>query len=173
MQAPPVGPELLIGTLEFLTALRVQLEAYRPLRPQAASRQEEIERSEARRAAEEGILKLTAEWQERMARARQAQEAATAAHGAEPAVEEEEPPTGKEADGDPAAIEALTADRDRLQAELNTLREENGRLRSSNEQLRAESGRRNDETSKLNDLVARSRRTEEQWRQAYPPSGGW
>ncbi|MCY4638650.1 MAG: Arm DNA-binding domain-containing protein [Acidobacteria bacterium] len=72
LQAPPVGPELLIGTLEFLTALRVQLEAYRPLRPQAASRQEEIERSEARRAAEEGILKLTAEWQERMARARQA-----------------------------------------------------------------------------------------------------
>ena len=59
LQAPPGGPELLIGTLEFLTALRVQLEAYRPLRPQAASRQEEIERSEARRAAEEGILKLT------------------------------------------------------------------------------------------------------------------
>ena len=37
LQAPPVGPELLIATLEFLTALRVQLEAYRPLRPQAAS----------------------------------------------------------------------------------------------------------------------------------------
>ena len=51
LQAPPGGPELLIGTLEFLTALRVQLEAYRPLRPQAGSRQEEIERSEARRAA--------------------------------------------------------------------------------------------------------------------------
>ena len=98
LQALPGGPELLIGTLEFLTALRVQLEAYRPLRPQAASRQEEIERSEARRAAEEGILKLTAEWQDRMARARQAQEAATAAQRAEPAVDEEEPPTGKEAD---------------------------------------------------------------------------
>ena len=170
LQAPPGGPELLIGTLEFLTALRVQLEAYRPLRPQAASRQEEIERSEARRAAEEGILKLTAEWQDRMARARQAQEAATAAQRAEPAVDEEEPPTGKEADGDPAAIEALTAERDRLQAELNTLREENGRLGSSNEELRAESGRRDDETSKLNDLVARSRRTEEQWRQVYVES---
>ena len=170
LQALPGGPELLIGTLEFLTALRVQLEAYRPLRPQAASRQEEIERSEARRAAEEGILKLTAEWQDRMARARQAQEAATAAQRAEPAVDEEEPPTGKEADGDPAAIEALTAERDRLQAELNTLREENGRLRSSNEELRAESGRRDDETSKLNDLVARSRRTEEQWRQVYVES---
>ena len=95
LQAPPGGPEVLIGTLEFLTALRVQLEAYRPLRPQAASRQEELERSEARRAAEEGILKLTAEWRERMARARQAQEAATAARRSEPAVEEEEPPAGR------------------------------------------------------------------------------
>ena len=140
------------------------------MRPQAASRQEELERSEARRAAEDGILKLTAEWQERMARARQAQDAATAAHGAEPAVEEEEPPAGKQADADPAAIESLTAERDRLQAELETLREENGRLRSSNEELRAESGRRDDETRKLNDLIVRSRRTEEQWRQAYVES---
>ena len=170
LQAPPSGPELLIGTLEFLTTLRVQLEAYRPLRPQAASRQEEIERSEARRAAEDGILKLTADWQDRMARARQAQDAATAAQRAEPAVEEEEPPTGKQVDGDPAAIEALTADHDRLQAEVNTLREENGRLRSNNEELLAESGRRDAETRKLNDLIARSRRTEEQWRQAYVES---
>ena len=61
LQAPRGGPEPLIGTLEFLTALRVQLEAYRPLWPQAASRQEELERSEARRAAEDGILELTAE----------------------------------------------------------------------------------------------------------------
>ena len=170
LQAPSVGPEVLIGTLEFLTALRVQLEAYRPLRPQAASRQEELERSEARRAAEEGILKLTAEWRERMARARQAQEAATAARRAEPAVEEEEPPTGTQADADPAAVEVLTAERDRLQAELHTLREENGRLLDSNEELRAESGRRDDETRKLNELIARSRRTEEQWRQAYVES---
>ena len=83
------------------------LEAHRPLRPQAASRQEELERSEARRAAEDGILELTAEWQERMARARQAQEAATAAHGAEPAVEEETPPAAKQTDADPAAIASM------------------------------------------------------------------
>ena len=170
LQAPPVGPELLIATLEFVTALRVQLEAYRPLRPQAASRQEELERSEARRAAEEGILKLTAEWRERMARARQAQDAATAAGRAEPAVDAEEPPTGTQGDADPAAVEALTAERDRLQAELHTLREENGRLRGSNAELRAESGRRDEETRKLNDLIVRSRRTEEQWRQAYVES---
>ena len=140
------------------------------MRPQAASRQEELERSEARRAAEEGILKLTAAWRERMARARQAQDAATAARRAEPAVEEEEPPTGKQADADPAAVESLTAERDRLQAELSALREENGRLRGSNAELRAESGRRDEETRKLNELVARSRRTEEQWRQAYVES---
>ena len=170
LQTPPGGPELLIGTLEFLTTLRVQLEAYRPLRPQAASRQEEIERSEARRAAEDGILKLTAEWRDRTARARQAQDAATAAERAEPAVEQEEPPAGKQAGGDPAAIEASAADHDRLQGEVNTLREENGRLRSNNEVLRAESGRRDAEIGKLNDLIARSRRTEEQWRQAYVES---
>ena len=105
-----------------------------------------------------------------MARARQAQDAATARQQAEPASEEEEPPAGTQADGEPAAIEALRADHDRLQAEVNTLREENGRLRSSNQELRAESGRRDAETRKLNDLIARSRRTEEQWRQAYVES---
>ena len=57
-----------------------------------------------------------------------------------------------------------------MQAELETLREENGWLRSSNEELNAESGRRDDETRKLNDLIVRSRRTEEQWRQAYVES---
>ncbi len=169
LQAPPGGPELLIGTLEFLTALRVQLEAYRPLRPQAASRQQELERCETRRAAEDGILKLTAEWRERMARARQAQEAATAAHGAEPAIEEEAP-AGTQADADATDVEALTAERDRLQTELHALREENARLRSSNAELRAESERRDDEARKLNELIARSRRTEEQWRQAYVES---
>ena len=168
LQAPPGGPELLIGMLEFLAALRVQLEAYRPLRPQAASRQEELERSEARRAAEDGILKLTAEWRERMARARQAQEAATAADGAEPAIEEA--PAGTQADADATDVEALTAERDRLQTELHALREENARLRSSNAELRAESERRDDEARKLNELIARSRRTEEQWRQAYVES---
>ena len=130
----------------------------------------ELERSEARRAAEEGILKLTAEWRERMARARQAQDAATAAGRAEPAVDAEEPPKGTQADADPAAVAALTAERDRLQAELHTLREENGRLRGSNAELRAESGRRDEETRTLNELVVRSRRTEEQWRQAYVES---
>ena len=167
LQAPPSAPELLIGTLEFLTAVGVRLEAYRSLRAQAASRQEEIERSEARRAAEDGILTLTAERQKRMAHARPAQDAAKAAHEAEPAVDEEEPPARKQADEDFLAIEALTAERDRLQAELTTLREENGRLRSSNEQLRAERGRRDEETRRLNDLIVRGRRTEEQWRQAY------
>ena len=140
------------------------------MRPQAAFRQEELEPSEARRPAKEGILKLTAEWRERMARARQAQDAATAAGRAEPAVDAEEPPTGTQADADPAAVEALTAGRDRLQAELHTLREENGRLRSSNEELRAESGRRDDEAGKLNELVVRGRRTELAHRQ---PRFGW
>ena len=92
-----------------------------------------------------------------MARARQAQDAATAVGRAEPAVDAEDPPTGTQADADPAVVEALTAERDRLQAELHTLREENGRLRGSNAELRAESGRRDDETRKLNELVARSR----------------
>ena len=32
--------------------------------------------------------------------------------------------------------------------------------------MNVESGRRDDETRKLNDLIVRSRRTEEQWRQA-------
>ena len=36
--------------------------------------------------------------------------------------------------------------------------------------MNAESGRRDDETRKLNDLIVRSRRAEEQWRQAYVES---
>ena len=47
------------------------------------------------------------------------------------------------------------------------LREENRRLRQNNRELRAGSAGRDAEVSALNDEIARSRRTEEQWRRAY------
>ena len=57
-------PRLAGPPLELLRTLHDELEAYRPVRPQAASRDEEIQRSEARRQCEDGILRLVAGWDE-------------------------------------------------------------------------------------------------------------
>ncbi len=90
-------PRLADPAHALVVALRDALEAYQPVRPQAASRDEELQRSEARRLREDDILGLVAEWEE-----------LTAQPG--PA---EKPAPEADAEGDqPAADPAGTADED-------------------------------------------------------------
>ena len=163
---PEAMPTALLATLTHLSALEMKLEAYSPLRPQAASRENEIERAEARRAAEEGILTLTRNWESALKAAEKAQQSDDDADG-EHAVEEDEAPSGAPSDADPPAGGPDAGEHERILAEL---REENRRLRQNNRELRAGSAGRDAEVSALNDEIARSRRTEEQWRRAYVES---
>ena len=174
-RAAPAGPELTIATLKFLEALRGKLNAYRPLRPQAPSRDEEIERAAARLAAEEDTLQLVSDWRELVARADEKNEAGTETDDLGETAVNGEAGTVEGAAADPAEFDALQDEHERVQAEMTALREENGRLRKNNEELRAQSARAlgaqcDGEVESLKDEITRSRRAEEQWRQAYVES---
>ena len=169
-RAAPGGPELAIVTLKFLEALRGKLEAYRPLRPQAPSRGEELERAAARLAAEEDILGLVNDWRELVARPDEKDETGTEPAELEETVGGGEAGPAEDTGADAGESDALKDEHERVQAELAALREENGRLRKDNEELRAQSARRDGEYEALKDESARSRRAEEQWRQAYVES---
>ena len=166
---PPTTPQAVLAALTFLSTLETKLEAYHPLRPQAALRDDEIERAEARRAAEEGILALTDSWKGTLALAEEAQEAEDDADD-EPAVDDDDAQPETQPDAGPATAAPEAAEHERLLAETVSLREEHQRLRQSNEELRASSASHDAEVSVLNDEIARSRRTEEQWRRAYVES---
>ena len=160
-------PALTGSALPFLIYLEVTLEEYEPLRPQAASRAEELERSLKRGECEDAILGAVDAWRERVAQpdppeedtfgkeadAGSAHPASGAAHGADA---EAEPASGVPGDEDDATrreIEALREDRERLEADNRTLREEKALG--------------DDEAERLREEVSRSRRMEEHWRRAY------
>ncbi len=162
--AAPATPEGTAAALTFLAALETRLAEYRPLRPQASSRGEEIERAGARQAAEEDILALARNWESTLALAEEAWEA-------DAGDEDEENDQHAGADDDrQASTPADGADGEGPQGESSSLREENHRLRRRNEALEARSAEHDGEIGALNDEIARARRTEEQWRRAYVES---
>ena len=62
-----VRPLLAGPAVDLARTLRSRLEAYQPVRPQAASRDEELQRSVERRQREDDILRLVADWDELLA----------------------------------------------------------------------------------------------------------
>lgn len=160
-------PALTGSVLPLLIFLEVSFEEYEPIRPQAPSRDEELERSVQRRESEDAILAAVDAWRERVAKPdppeedgsgkeADAGEARAASGAADRAVAETRPPSLASVNGDDATrreIEALREDRERLEADNRTLREEKAVG--------------DEETGRLREEVARSRRMEEHWRRAY------
>lgn len=153
-------PRLAGPALDVLGTLRDELQAYQPIRPQAASRDEELQRSVERRQREEDILRLVADWEELLAQP---------SPGEEPAPETGDPGSARTVD-DPAGTvdEDHEADEhDQVQHELALLRDKNNRLQEENRGLRSEKAQRDQEIDRLKDELSRSRMTEEQWRRTY------
>ena len=160
-------PALTGSALPFLIFLEVSFEAYEPIRPQAPSRDEEIERSVKRGECEDAILASVEAWRERVAGPDppvedasgieadtvEARPASTAADGADM---ETEPGSGAPADEDDAVLREVAA-----------LRRARERLKEDNRALRAEKAQRDDEAGRLREEVSRSRSMEEHWRRAY------
>ena len=159
-------PALTGSALPLLIFLEVGFEAYEPIRPQAASRDEELERSAQRRECEDAILAAVDAWRERVAKPdppdedtsgkkADAGETHPASRAADRAVAETRPSLAS-VNGDDATrreIEALREDRERLEADNRTLREEKALG--------------DEEAGRLREEAARSRRMEEHWRRAY------
>ena len=158
-------PRLAGPAYALVKTLRDALEAYKPVRPQGASRDEELQRSEPRRLCEDDILGLVAEWEELAAQPDPAEEPAPEAdtEGDQPAAG----PAGTVDEDQQAAFESLKAEHEQLQHEMASLRDESDRLREESRGLQAEKAQRDREVDALKDELSRSRRTEEHWRRTY------
>ena len=142
-------PALTGAALPFLIFLEVSFEAYEPIRPQAPSRDEELERSVQRGECEDAILRAVEAWQERVAQPdpsdedisgieADAVEAGAAPGAADGAGAETEPGSGAPSDEDDAVLRELAA-----------LRRARERLEEDNRALRAEKAQRDDEAGRL------------------------
>ena len=160
-------PALTGSALPLLIYLEATLEEYGPLRPQAASRAEELERSLKRGECEDAILGAVDAWRERVARPDPPEEDASAKEADAGAVR---PASGvaesADAETEPASGASGNKD-DATRREIEVLREDRARLEADNRTLREEKALGDDEAGRLREEVARSRRMEEHWRRAY------
>ncbi len=159
-------PFLADPALASMRILRGQLEEYQPCRPQAASRDEEVQRSAMRGPIEDGILRLVADWEALVAQPDpiEQSEPATPSPGNPPAAE------GPESTGDEdrqVAFNALEAEYDQVQRETALLRGQSDRLQEENRGLKSEKEQLNQEIDGLKAELSRSRTTEEHWRRAF------
>ena len=160
-------PALTNSALPLLIFLEVSFEAYEPIRPQAPSRDEELERSVQRRECEDAILAAVDAWRERIARPDPPDEDASAeVAGAGEARPASGPADGTDAETEPASGASVRED-DSTRPEIEALREDRERLEADNRTLREEKALGDEEAGRLREEVARSRRMEEHWRRAY------
>ena len=162
-------PVLAREALSFLNSLEAGLKAYGPIRPQAASRAEEIERSVKRGECEEAILEEVGAWRERLARPDPPDESVSEPGGADAAGEPHVASGAQDAAGaKPEPASGASGDEDGpVMRELAALRDDCARLEEDNRALRAEKADRNEEAGRIRAELSRSRTMEEQWRRAY------
>ena len=160
-------PALIGSALPLLIYLEVTFEEYAPIRPQAASRAEELERSLKRGECEDAILGAVDAWRERVAQPDPRDEDATG----EMADADKARPASGTADGTDAETEpasgASVKEDDSTRREIEALREDRERLEADNRTLREGKALGDEEAGRLREEVARSRRMEEHWRRAY------
>ena len=140
----------------IVSALKEQLRAYRPIRPQAAQREEEKRRSEARDRHEREILKVVAEWNELMSRP-----VDEVADTREEYVKDAPPlPEGAVAQEE---FDALSTQFDKLKDEHEQLKTENARLDAANQRLQP----LQEQMQVLKKELKSSKQNEQHWRRAF------
>ena len=179
---------------EFVSKLEERLSAYRPIRPQASTRGEELERRDAREESEGTIIEGAKLWGEFVVKLREvAKDEAAAIEDTAPLEEYEAVKLDLEART--AELEAVKADAERMRAEVEqlgvevaksaaadgvTAREyealkrdverlaaDNEQLRESNEGLESDMVALDAVISQLRDRLSESRRMEAVWRGSY------
>ena len=160
--------------LEVLTELKSALNEYRPIRPQASSRSEELLRVTERERCEKLVLDIVGSWDELINVPEDpAVDPAPQASADRP--EEKESDSSSTTDAD--AIDAVLAEignSDSINPELDRLRQvndllssENAQLRQDSDHLRADVSTLNDQISQFRDELSQSREMQEYWRRTY------
>ena len=176
-------PDLMEDALDLAKELADTLGRYRPVRPQAESREEETARAAERTDLEAEILRIVNEWPELMSRppvevdTPSAKAAAVAVGDAASDDEEEEAEPAVSVEEHQAALaeierlvergEALKAQNDKLAGAGDALRAENEKLSQANVGLQADKQAIDDEFDAIKVELAQSRKMEETWRMSY------
>ena len=168
------SPAIARPALELLQSVQAALDEYRPVRPQAESRQEEEERAVQRREREERVLELVSGWDEMAAEAlraealREEQEAAVSDQGGETEGEEQPQDTAEETPAvSPEKHEALVAEVQRLREEKDVSEAKAAILVQENSGLRADMEALEREASEVRAELLQSQSMAESWRLGY------
>ena len=181
-------PDLIKPAHVLAGELRDALEAYREIRPQGATREEEVQRARERTEREEEIYGIVHAWEELLAVADQPEGPEAQAPdgpdapagitvGEHEALENEKRQLAVENEQLTQANDALQQTQTKLHAEKETLTAENARLSEENsalqhvnDKLRMEKDEERDENSRLKRELRESRQREEAWRGAPAPA---
>ena len=167
------------GTLTLAKELRDNLARYRPIRPQADSRDAEAARAVERLERESEILDIVQTWEISETPPQDPDDEPPAdGPDAPAAVEsptEEQPAPSDDAldavEPDPTVSkdehEAALGELDRLRRQAESMRAENARLAQSSSDLESDKRALDDERSDLKGELSRSRAMEETWRRSY------
>ena len=166
-------------TLGLAKELREHLALYRPIRPQADSREAEAERAVERSERESEILDIVKAWEAAYKSPRDPDDdAPPGSSDAPPEIEMEDDEQSAPVDDAPNAAgpvhvvskeeHAASLDElDRLRREGESLRVENARLEQVNANLVSDKRALDDERGDLKGELSRSRAMEETWRRSY------
>ena len=167
------------GTLTLAKELRDNLARYRPIRPQADSRDAEAARAVERLERESEILDIVQTWEISETHPQDPDDEPPA-DGPDAPAEVESPTEEQPAPSDdaPDAVEpdptvskdeheAALGELDRIRREGESLRAENARLAQSSSDLESDKRALDDERSDLKGELSRSRAMEETWRRSY------
>lgn len=161
-------PALAEPALDSLNSLKARLAEYGPVRPQASTRIEELERAAKRAESEDGILATVKAWQDRVDQSDPPDEDPIRLEG--DTVEARATPGAARV---PVPSETESASRagrdedDSVLREVKAFRRDRARLEEENRALRAENAQMEEETGRLRGELSQSQKMEEQWRAHY------
>ena len=157
---------------ELIAGLKDQLQRYRPLRPQAAVRDKEVQRASLRLQCEQDILSTVEQWQELMScppdpPLQPAEEVAEA--------RAEYQTTTDSVNGelvDQQEMQALRTEVDRIRESHEQLQSEHARLQEAKEGVQLEKAQLSEQIGELKSQLAQSQQAENYWRQVYVEEKG-
>ncbi len=158
LQIMPEAQDLLAGFKE-------QLQTYRPIRPQAAVRDEEKRRMSERAQCEEALLKTVQQWHELMSCP--ADRPYTPTGQVAEAREEYRTTQDNPSAAETQELQALREEVERIRAGYGLLESESARLKEAKDGIQLEKAQLSEHIGELKSQLAQSQETEQYWRQAY------
>ena len=151
---------------DLVADLKERLTTYRPIRPQAAVREEEKRRSSLRAQCEQDLLDAVTQWNELMS-CPEDEPLHAAEEVAEARAEYQTGQTPTDHAVDKEELEALRRQMDDIRKGYEQLKSENALLEEAKEGIQLEKAQLSKQIGELKSRLTQSQQTEHYWREAY------